>query len=183
MDAVLRVVQPAGEMALDSSERFDALFHAHYARVVAVLCRLMGNHAQAEEVAADAFHKLARQPAGAGHEGLTSWLYRVAINAGLDAVRSNARRKRREEASIASSLAVPDALDRLLVEERRQRVQKVLMALKPRDAQMLLLRSDGMSYRDLAVAVGIQPGSVGTMLARAEQEFERKYRARYGEER
>ncbi len=182
MDAVLRVVQPAGEMALDSSERFDALFHAHYARVVAVLCRLMGNRAQAEEVAADAFHKLARQPAGAGHAGLTSWLYRVAINAGLDAVRSNTRRKRREEAASVSSLSAPDALDRLLLEERRDRVQRVLAALKPRDAQMLLLRSDGMSYRDLAVALGIQPGSVGTMLARAEQEFERKYRARYGEE-
>jgi RNA polymerase sigma-70 factor (ECF subfamily) len=59
-------------------------------------------------------------------------------------------------------------------------VQRVLAALKPRDAQMLLLRSSGMSYRELAETLGIQPGSVGSMLARAEQEFERRYRARYG---
>jgi RNA polymerase sigma-70 factor, ECF subfamily len=182
MDAVLRVVQPAGEMALDSSERFDALFHTHYVRVVGVLCRLMGDRAQAEEIAADAFYKLVRQPVEADHESLTAWLYRVAINAGLDAVRSNARRRRREEAAGGVGANVPEgALDRLLTEERRERVQRVLAALKPRDAQMLLLRSDGMSYRDLAAALGIQPGSVGTMLARAEQEFERRYRARYGD--
>jgi RNA polymerase sigma-70 factor (ECF subfamily) len=184
MDAVLRVVQPvvqpAGETALDSSERFDDLFHAHYQRVVGVLCRLMGDRAQAEEIAADAFCKLARKPGGEDREGRTSWLYRVAINAGLDAVRSNTRRKRREEAVAGSPQSTEDALDRLLAEERRERVQRVLAALKPRDAQLLLLRSDGMAYRDLSLALGIRLNSVGSILARAEQQFERKYRARYG---
>lgn len=160
---------------------FDALFHTHYPRVVAMLDRLMGDRGQAEEIAADAFCKLSRQPGGGN--GLTPWLYRVAINAGLDAVRSNARRKRREEsASTGRRHAVdPEALDRLLAEERRERVHRVLAALKPRDAQVLLLRSSGMSYRELALALEIQPGSVGRILARAEQEFERRYRARYKE--
>ena len=182
MDAVLTIVQPAEEIALSSSEWFDALFHAHYARVVGMLGRLMGDRGQAEEIAADAFCKLARQPDGAGKEDLTAWLYRVAINAGLDAVRSNSRRKRREERATATSAnsKEPEALEWLLTEERRERVQRVLAALKPRDAQMLLLRSSGMSYRELAETLGIQPGSVGSMLARAEQEFERRYRARYG---
>jgi len=70
----------------------------------------------------------------------------------------------------------------VLREELRQRVQTVLQALKPREAQLLLLRSEGLSYRDLAEAVGVPAASVGTMLARAEAEFERRYRARYGEE-
>jgi DNA-directed RNA polymerase specialized sigma24 family protein len=38
-----------------------------------------------------------------------------------------------------------------------------------------------LAYRELAEALGIQPGSVGTLLARAEAEFERRFRARYGE--
>jgi DNA-directed RNA polymerase specialized sigma24 family protein len=46
----------------------------------------------------------------------------------------------------------------------------------------LLLRADGLAYRDLAESLGIHPGSVGTLLARAEAEFERRYRARHGEE-
>jgi len=60
-------------------------------------------------------------------------------------------------------------------------VRTILSGLKARDAQMLLLRSSGLSYREVAEALGIPPGSVGTMLARAEAEFERKFRARYGD--
>jgi RNA polymerase sigma-70 factor (ECF subfamily) len=77
--------------------------------------------------------------------------------------------------------AAPSALDAMLAEERRVRVRAVLGALKPREAQLLLLRSSGLAYRELAGTLGIEPASVGTMLARAEAEFERRFRARYGE--
>ena len=77
--------------------------------------------------------------------------------------------------------AQPTALEQLLSAERAARVRAVLASLKPRDAQLLLLRSGGLAYRELAVTLGIEPGSVGTLLARAEAEFERKFRARYGE--
>jgi len=100
-------------------------------------------------------------------------------------LRSNSRRRRREEAAGVEQLrtgARDSALDGMLREERRSRVQSVLAALKPRDAQLLLLRADGLAYRELAETLGIQPGSVGTLLARAEAEFERRFRARYGEE-
>ena len=184
MDVVIGVVQPAEEIALDQAEWFDALFHTHYPRVVGMLGRLMGDRGQAEEIAADVFCKLARQRAERDGDGLTAWLYRVAINAGLDTVRSNTRRKRREEAVGAGSLrtAAPGALDQLLQQERCARVQDVLAAMKPRDAQLLLLRAGGCAYRELAQALGIQAGSVGTLLARAEAEFERRYRSRYGDD-
>jgi DNA-directed RNA polymerase specialized sigma24 family protein len=61
-------------------------------------------------------------------------------------------------------------------------VREVLGSLKPRDAQLLLLRASGLAYRELAATLGMEVGSVGTMLARAEAEFERKFRARYGEQ-
>ena len=69
----------------------------------------------------------------------------------------------------------------MMREERRARVQEVLRDMKPRDAQLLLLRAEGLAYRELAETVGVQASSVGTLLARAEAEFERKFRARYGE--
>jgi RNA polymerase sigma-70 factor (ECF subfamily) len=70
----------------------------------------------------------------------------------------------------------------MLRQERCARVRTVLAALKPRDSQLLLLRAEGLAYRELAQALGIQPGSVGTLLARAEAQFERKFRLRYGDE-
>ena len=57
------------EEAANTPCDFDALFAAHYARVVAVLFRLVGNRAQAEELADDVFLKLHRQPLAAPREG------------------------------------------------------------------------------------------------------------------
>jgi RNA polymerase sigma-70 factor (ECF subfamily) len=48
--------------------------------------------------------------------------------------------------------------------------------MKPRSAMLLLLRQSGLSYREIASALEIAPGSVGTLLARAEKEFRKKYR-------
>jgi RNA polymerase sigma-70 factor (ECF subfamily) len=162
----------------------ESLFREHYARMVSMLTRLTGDRAHAEEVAADVFHKLSQRPELlAGQDDLTAWIYRVATNAGLDAVRTNTRRRKREEVAgiDAHAPAAPDALDSMLLEERRSRVREVLESLKPREAQLLLLRANGLAYRELAQTLGVEPGSVGTMLARAEAEFERKFRARYGE--
>jgi RNA polymerase sigma factor (sigma-70 family) len=187
VEIVLKGVQPAKELALSPAEAetngrapalFDALFREHYPRVVAMLARLTGDRGQAEEIASDAFCKLG------GACFSLPWLYRVATNAGLDALRRNARRRRHEQAAHVESLRSAPAncaLERILSDERRARVQAVLAEMKPRDAQLLLLRADGLAYRELAESLGVQASSIGTLLARAEAEFERKFRARHGE--
>jgi RNA polymerase sigma factor (sigma-70 family) len=196
MEIVLKSVQPAKELALSPAEAetdgrapawFDALFREHYPRVVAMLARLTGDRGQAEEIASDAFCKLSAretEPEEQRDERHTPWLYRVATNAGLDALRRNARRRQHERAAHVESLrsaTAACALERILSEERRARVQAVLAEMKPRDAQLLVLRADGLAYRELAESLGVQASSIGTLLARAEAEFERKFRARHGE--
>ncbi len=184
----LRGVQPAQEYAPagdppNSDDLIEGLFREHYPKVVGMLTRLTGDRGRAEELASDAFCKLSGRRRILEHENLTAWLYRAATNAGLDALRSNARRKRREQnAKPTGAGAAEDALQGILRAERCRRVRLILGGLKARDAQLLLLRAEGLAYRELADVLGIHPGSVGTLLARAEAEFERKYRARYGEE-
>jgi len=180
-------VQHAEEFALgepDAGAWLELLFQEHYARIVSMLIRLTGDRGQAEEIAADVFCKLSRSRLRRDDGGKTAWIYRVAMNAGLDALRSNARRRRREEAAGAEDARAAtsdDPLEGMVQRERRLQVRSVLEAMKPRDAQLLLLRASGLAYRECADTLGIQPGSVGTLLARAEAEFERRYRARYGE--
>ncbi|HEV2447768.1 MAG TPA: sigma-70 family RNA polymerase sigma factor [Candidatus Sulfopaludibacter sp.] len=196
MTFVIRSVQPAEDFVLDVAGRkpagegraatwFDTLFQEHYPRIVGMLARLIGDRGHSEEIAADVFCKVAGRQTLPQPAELTAWVYRVATNAGLDALRSNARRRRREQQAEAESVraASPEgALDDLLRQERCARVRAVLALLKPREAQLLLLRANGLAYRELAQTLGIHPGSVGTLLARAEAEFERKFRARYGGE-
>ncbi len=192
MDIVITGVQPAEEFVLDPArgeERqaawLEGVFHEHYGRMVGLLVRLVGDRAQAEEMAADVFCKLShRRALVKTPAALFVWLYRVAMNAGLDAVRTNSRRRRRELEAGAENLRAASgggALEEMLAWERRARVRAVLAQLKPRDAQLLLLRAEGRAYREVAEALGINPGSVGTLLARAEAEFEKRFRARYGD--
>lgn len=185
-------MQPAKELALtlvdapgadDRRARFDAVFREHYPRLVAMLARMTGDRGQAEEIASDSFCKLSARENEAGWQPV-QWLYRVASNAGLDALRSNLRRRRREHAAHEERIRLAPsggALDEMLREERRARVREILGEMKPRDAQMMLLRAEGLSYRELAETVDVQASSIGTMLARAEAEFERRFRARYGD--
>src|SRR5262249_38187335 len=68
-----------------------------------------------------------------------------------------------------------DPFNEVLREETRLRVRAVLAELKPEQAKILILRSSGLSYKETAEALGVGVGSIGTLLARAEAEFEKRY--------
>ena len=160
------------------TQSFDELFQEHWPRVYNLLRGLVGDTAEAEDLALETFLRLYRRPP---HDqvGMGGWLYRVATNLGYNALRARRRRERYEQA--AGNLAfehnqAPDPASEAERQERRQRVRAVLAKLKPRSAQLLVLRHSGMSYSELAETFGYAPGSIGTLLARAEAEFEKAYR-------
>jgi len=156
---------------------FRAIFQQHYARIVDILVRLLGDRAHADDVANDAFWRLYRQPALQTDGNVGGWLYRTATNLGIDALRMGGRRRQHEEAAgrIAQENIPRGPLDHLLREERCRRVRHVLSLLKPAQAQLLILRSAGLSCKEIAAALEVKATSVGTMLNRAEQEFRDRY--------
>lgn len=172
------VDRPAGEEGWDASA-FERVFLENFSRVVSILVRLTGDRAQAEELANEVFWKLYRQPVIPGPEGnVPGWLYRTATNLGIDAVRARAKRRQYEETSNrVAPLSHPsdDPLSEILREEKCQRVRAVLAGLKPAQAQILVMRHSGFSYNELADLLGVSRGSVGTMLMRAEAEFQKHY--------
>jgi RNA polymerase sigma-70 factor, ECF subfamily len=162
---------------MDSDYEFEAIFLEHYPRVLGILLRLTGNRAQAEDLANDVFWRLSRRPV---HWLVTNnvggWLYRTATYAGIDALRAANRRRHHEHAAALDDHAGPALpLAGVLREEARRSVQHVLASMKPAQAQLLLMRADGCSYRELAQALKVAPGSVGTLLNRAEAEFRKRY--------
>lgn len=167
-----------GSAAADASawdSAFEQLFRQHYARIAGVLRKITGDAATAEELADEVFWKLYRQPP-AEHDRLGGWLYRSAVRVGLDAIRARSRRQQYEAAAVReASLRAADPETELLRDEQLQRVQAVLADLKPAQAQLLLLRHAGHSYRELAALLGVQTSSIGTLLNRAEAAFERAY--------
>jgi RNA polymerase sigma-70 factor, ECF subfamily len=165
---------------------FKRLFLEHYSRVVGVLLRLLGDPMRAEEVANDAFWRLYQQsPMREGADNVAGWLYRTATNLGIDVLRASARRVRYEQTSgnEAHNTAAPAGpLEALLVEEKRACVREVLASIRPAQAQLLILRASGLSYKELSEALDIKPSGIGTMLNRAEAEFRERYVQIHGTE-
>lgn len=156
----------------------EKLLAAYWERIYGVLLRIVGDHSEAEDLALETFYQYHISPPGR-QENLSGWLYRVAANMGLNALRTKRRREAREARAARLEPASPDLGNPAHAVERRlerQRVRSILAEMKPREAQLLMLRYSGLSYAELAAALQINPNSVGKLLARATAEFERRYR-------
>jgi RNA polymerase sigma-70 factor (ECF subfamily) len=163
---------------------FEALFLEHYPRLVKTLLRLVGNPGQAEELAADAFYRLHQhRREHALDDNPAGWLFRAGINLGLDAIRANTRRVRREERAQAENVAAQTAgnpLYELLAEEQRERVRAVMARLKPVQSQVLLMGSSGFTCKEMAAVMGAKPESLYVTISRAKAQFEKEYVSLYG---
>ncbi len=175
-------------LAQGDEAAFEALFLRYYAQVHGVLFRLLGDRQEADDLAQEVFLKLHGQRFSPTRDhSLGGWLYRVAVNAALNRLRGEARRGRREEAAAleAHTVRSQEAPDPAQVAERNEEralVRRALADLSPRARACLILRHSGLSYAEIAQALGVAPGSVGTLLARAEEGFRVRYRALRREE-
>lgn len=159
--------------ALSAAQDFETIFVEQWSRIYGVIFRLVGDKAEAEDLALETFWKLYRNPPPK-RENLNGWLYRVAVNQGLNALRAGDRRRHYEGQSLNDHASTQPEVEIERAEQRRE-VQEVLARMKPRSAKLLVLRQSGLSYKELAAAVKVRPSSVGKLLARAEDEFERIY--------
>jgi RNA polymerase sigma-70 factor (ECF subfamily) len=171
-------IKPAVEALGEASPGFEGLFHAHYEHIARLIARVVRDPSRAEEVTVEVFWKLWQNR---NREGIRTggWLYRVAVRAALDELRKQSRRERRERwFALRSRVRTPEELR--AESEEQQQVRKVLGALPTRQAELLLLRADGLSYREIASSLSLNPASLGTLLSRAQEAFRKEYIKRYG---
>lgn len=160
---------------LERERDFEEVFRRYYPGVVRHLTFLLGQRAAAEEIAQETFLKLYTEPPPRP-ENLEGWLLQVGSRLALNALRGERRRWRREERLARVPEVVP-LEETVLRRETVRLVRRALEALAPRDRLALLLRHTGFTYREIAAALGINPNSVGTVLARAQRNFLAVYRA------
>ncbi|RJK94961.1 sigma-70 family RNA polymerase sigma factor [Vallicoccus soli] len=145
----------------------EEVFRRDYRRVVAVAARVLGRRDEAEDVAQEVFLSFARSTVPAAGAG--GWLCVAAAHTALNLLRSGRRRASREErAAGPAAPPVPDVADTVLEREERRRVRAALARLPRPQAVALVLRHSGLSYAEVAAALDLSPGSVGTTVRRAE---------------
>jgi RNA polymerase sigma-70 factor (ECF subfamily) len=140
--------------------------------VVAVAARVLRSRDEAEDVAQEVFLSFGRSSIPAG-EALP-WLCAAAAHTALNHIRSGRRRASREarasqvEAAHDGAAVTPDVADAVVMRDERRLVRAALARLPRRQAVALVLRHSGLSYAEVAAALDLSPGSVGTTVRRAE---------------
>ena len=159
---------------------YDRLFDRLYPPLFRYLRRLTGDADAAEDAAQEAFVRLTEQTLP--ETEVRPWLFTVATNLIRDRARK-AERHRRLQPHVprVSAPEPPDAA--VARRERIEQVRNALAELSDRDRAMLLMREEGFKYAEIARAVDVAAGSVGTLLARAARRFADTYTALEAEEK
>jgi RNA polymerase sigma-70 factor, ECF subfamily len=146
------------------------------------VARVVRDQGRAEELAVEAFVKLMRHPKLHNADtNVEAWLYRTAIRLGLDELRRRNRHTRFEQwLRFVKPAPAPSPEQIHAAGQEQERVRSILSSLPRRHAELLLLRSQELSYNEIAAAINIHPGSLGKLLSRAQQSFRKEYIRRYG---
>lgn len=114
------------------------------------------------------FHHLRR---GGARHNLRGWLVQVSFRLALKQRQRASRRQRIEQSADALLAEMPDgeedAEQAMLGKHRDERLRAIYRALPERDRQCLMLRADGVRYRDIARVLGVSLGTVASTLTRA----------------
>jgi RNA polymerase sigma-70 factor (ECF subfamily) len=153
----------------------ERLFRTYNAPLVRYLTRRLGDRDWAEEVAQETFLRALRQDR---IDNERAWLFAVATNLVRDEARKDARRRRHlallaeQERAAEAVEPEPTSLERA---QEAAMARRAVEALAERDRLALLMREEGLSYDEIAVALDLSPGSVGTTLSRARRRLVQVY--------
>ena len=154
------------------SNSFRELFDSVAPGLLRYVRRLSGSRSDAEEIVQETFLKLHVRLSEESDALLTAraWLFRVATNAARDLDRE--RRVRARDTHRSPGDRVVEMEIHL---ERRQITRRALGKLPPRMRLVLLLWSEGFTYREISDIAAIEPGYVGVLLQRARAAFRKEF--------
>jgi RNA polymerase sigma-70 factor (ECF subfamily) len=160
---------------------FDEAFTLHHRAVFRTARALVHDAGLAEDVTQEVFLKLySNMNSTPGEELLRAWLLRVTMNVARNTLRGQSRATAREDeyAKMAeqtgwfTAAAPEEEYERQSeIEEARRALNKVKEPMR----SALLLKQQGLSYREIAHALQLNETNVGSLIARGRKEFVRFY--------
>jgi len=165
-------------------DAFGAVFRLLYGRVHRTVWGILGDEAEAHDVAQESWIKAWERRARFNFTStFSTWVHRIAVNTALDALRRRSRLRRRFR-SFLGGLALADRArelpagepgpDRQLEQRELGRaIAQAVEALPEEQRVVLVLREfEDYSYEEIARAVGCQPGTVMSRLHLARKKLQ-----------
>ncbi|SHF07195.1 RNA polymerase sigma factor [Desulforamulus putei] len=166
-------------------EAFEHLVQLYENKVYTIAYRLMGNHADAADLAQEAFIKIYQAlPNFRGDSSFSTWIYHITVNVCRDELR---KRQRRPTVSLDEPAAdgnnntyeirsaAPGPEEMLDRSETQAMIQHCLNTLSDDYRTILVMREiQELSYEEIAEILGCSLGTVKSRLSRARQALKEK---------
>lgn len=160
---------------------FDEAFTLHHRAVFRMARSVVRDSALAEDVTQEVFLRLYRNlDSTPGEDLLRAWLLKVTLNVARNTLRGQSRATAREDEfakrAEATGWFTTEAPEeeyerRAEIEEARRALDKIKEPMR----SALLLKQQGMSYREIATALSLNEANIGSLIARGRKEFVRFY--------
>ena len=159
---------------------FDEAFTLHHRAVFRTARAVVRDSALAEDVTQEVFLRLYRNlDSTPGEELLRAWLLRVTLNVARNTIRGNTRSMVRDNEYHKESVETGFYIDapeedyerKIAIEEARRALDKIKEPMR----SCLLLKQQGLSYKEIATTLSIKETNVGSLVARGRKEFARVY--------
>ena len=174
---------------------FRFLVERHQRRAFAIAMGLVRDENDARELVQEAFLRVYRGlGAFQGGSSFFTWLYRIVTNLAIDLMRKPGRKdaelqdnqsnpEEEPEFPLVSRIDGADPLDVMRRQEIAGRIQEALDALPPYHRGVILMREvEGLSYEEMAQAMGVSKGTIMSRLFHARQKLQRALADCYAEE-
>jgi RNA polymerase sigma-70 factor (ECF subfamily) len=167
------------------AQAFRELVERHQRRALALAIALVRDEQDAREVVQEAFLRVHRSLGSFhGSSSFFTWLYRIVTNLSIDLMRKPARRETELDAYLdqGEELDAPflariegaDPFDAMRRQEIAERIQRGLDELPPYHRGVIVMREvHGMSYEEMAEAMGVSKGTIMSRLFHARQKLQR----------
>ena len=175
---MMDAMSEAGISLAKEKIEFDEAFSLHHRTVFRAARSVVRDSALAEDVTQEVFLRLYNNlDAIKTEEMLRPWLIRVALNLARNTLRGNIRANTREENYVKDKDEITEFTAEVNYEqrERAREVHRALNLVKEPLRSCLVLRQQGLSYREIAESLALNETSIGTFVARARAEFARHY--------
>jgi RNA polymerase sigma-70 factor (ECF subfamily) len=160
---------------------FDEAFTLHHRAVFRTARAMVRDNGLAEDVTQEVFLRLyTHLDSTPGEELLKAWLLRVTINVARNFLRGQNRSTARDDEYSKQETAKADWFSVAPEEEYERKIEieetrRTLDKIKEPMRSCLLLKQQGLSYREIAMTLQINENNVGSLIARGRKEFVRFY--------
>jgi len=149
-------------------KQFNDIYKRYYTSIYRLVSKFRVNSHDAEDIVQDVFVKLYLQfNSGNQVQYPKTWLYKVAVNVCINTVN---RRKETEllENVNSSEYGTADSLETSIDQnEQEEIIRNALMKLKEQERLIVILYSEGLSYKEIAEVSGVKFTSISQNLSRA----------------